>query len=64
MVLRSAAELEYIYNYYIYRLEIDDICYGFIIFLKHAESEKMVLHIMNKIEAVKEEYGFIIRSLN
>jgi predicted RNA-binding protein with TRAM domain len=45
-------------------VELDDICYGFIIFLKHAESEKMVLHIMNKIEAVKEEFGFAIRSLN
>ncbi|CAD8159561.1 unnamed protein product [Paramecium pentaurelia] len=45
-------------------LELDDICYGFIIFLKHAESEKMVLHIMNKIEAVKEEYGYGIRSLS
>ncbi|CAD8078196.1 unnamed protein product [Paramecium sonneborni] len=45
-------------------LELDDICYGFIIFLKHAESEKMVLYIMQKIEAVKEEYGYGIRSLN
>ena len=49
---------------YFHSLELDDICYGFIIFLKHAESEKMVLHIMNKIEAVKEEYGYGIRSLS
>ncbi|CAD8065835.1 unnamed protein product [Paramecium primaurelia] len=45
-------------------LELDNICYGFIIFLKHAESEKMVLYIMNKIEAIKEQYGYGIKSLN
>lgn len=63
-VLNAAVNLKYFHLPNLISMDIDEKCYVFVIFLKHADSEQMVLKIMNKIEDVKHNLQHKIKQLN
>lgn len=43
---------------------IDELCHVFVTFLKYAESEPMVLRVMQKIENTKRNLNYKLQSVN
>ncbi|CAD8132781.1 unnamed protein product [Paramecium octaurelia] len=54
-VLTEISELDF---------DIDDKCYAFIIFLQHAENEKLVRAIMKKVGQIQQQLGNRMKSAN
>ncbi|CAD8138947.1 unnamed protein product [Paramecium octaurelia] len=44
--------------------DIDDRCYAFIIFLQHAEDEKLVRAVMKKVGQIQQQLGHRMKSAN
>ncbi|KAM3129528.1 hypothetical protein pb186bvf_018352 [Paramecium bursaria] len=43
---------------------VDDKCYVLIVFLKHAESEQLVMKVMSKIQLIKHELQFKMKTMH
>lgn len=52
-VLNAAVNIKYLHLLNLISMDIDEKCVVFVVFLKYADSEQMVLKVMNKIEDVK-----------